>query len=134
MKVNLGVKHAEYSNGEKLSDVMRFNHYGTETIPPRPVLRIAAEKIIKNPEFEKSIKAYFKNLMTNPNKSEHELLEREFLRKIGQQSVAEAKRIIKAGMELQMNAPATIAKKGYNKPLFETGLLMKNIDYEIVEE
>jgi hypothetical protein len=134
MKVNLGVKHAEYPTGEKLSDVMRWNHYGTETIPPRPVLRIAAEKIIKNPEFEKVMKAYFKNIMANPDKSEHELLEKELLRKIGQQSAAEAKRIIRAGMELIDNAPSTIAKKGYNKPLFETGLMIRNIDYEVVEE
>ena len=134
MKVNLGVKPAEYPNGEKLADVMRYNHYGSETIPPRPVLRIAAEKLISNPEFKKVMQAYVKNIMNNPNISEHEILEKELLRKIGSQSIAEAKRIILAGMELQPNAPATIAKKGFDKALFETGeVMIKNLDYEIVE-
>ena len=135
MRVNLGVRPAEYPNGEKLSDVMRWNHSGTPTIPPRPVLRIAAEKLISNPEFKKVMQAYVKNIMNNPNVSEHEILEKELLRKIGSQSIAEAKRIILAGMELQMNAPATIARKGAGKPpLFDTSVMIKNLDYEIVED
>lgn len=131
MKVNIGVKPATYKDGTKLSDVAAWNNYGTETIPPRPVWRIAAEKIIGSEEFKKSIKAYFKNIMVNPIKTEHERLEAEFLRKIGQQSAAEAKRIIDGGGGLQHNAPATVKKKGFDKPLYETGLLIKNIDYEI---
>lgn len=131
MKVNVGVKPATYPNGTKLSDVATWNNYGTETIPPRPVFRIAAEKIVGSEEFNKSIRAYFRNIMVNPIKSEHERLEAELLRKIGQQSAAEAKRIINGGSELQHNVPATVMKKGFDKPLYETGLLIKNIDYEI---
>ena len=132
MKVNLGVKPAEYEDGTKLSDVMRWNHFGTETIPPRPVLRIAAEKMTGGEEFKKAMAAYLKNILVNPKDAD--ALEKELLRKIGRQSVAEAKRIINAGTELQRNAPATVARKGFDKPLYETGLMIKNLGYEISEE
>ena len=45
MQLLFGVKSAKYEDGTSLADVMTWNHYGTETIPPRPVLRIAAECI-----------------------------------------------------------------------------------------
>lgn len=131
MKVRLGVKAAVYPNGEKLSDVMAWNHYGTEKIPPRPVLRIAAENTI--PKNKERIIAFLKNIMTQP-KSEHKRLEAVLLQSLGSQSAAEAKRIIEAGDQLQHNAPATVAKKGFDKPLYETGLMKKNISYEIAED
>lgn len=133
MEVHLGVKPATYKDGTKLSDVAAWNNYGTETIPPRPVWRIAAENILGSEEFKKILKLYLDNIVVNPIKSDVEHLEIELLRKIGQQSAAEAKRIILAGSELQTNAPATIAHKGFNKPLYETGLMVKNIGYEISE-
>lgn len=130
MNVYLGVKPEKYEDGTKLSDVMKWNSYGTETIPPRPVLRIAAERVISGDEFKKVMKAYLINVVTNPGDAER--LETELLRKIGQQSVAEAKRIIKNDGGLQRNAPATIKKKGEGKPpLFDTGLMMKNLTYKI---
>lgn len=136
MRINLGVKPATYSNGEKLSDVMAYNHYGTETIRPRPVLRIAAEKIIESPEFKKKMQAYLKNVVTYGMNNPKDLveIEKKLLISIGQQSVAEAKNIIKSGNELQPNAPKTIQKKGFDKPLFETGeIMIKNLGYEIEE-
>lgn len=130
MQVYLGVKPEKYEDGTELSDVMKWNSYGTETIPPRPVLRIAAERVISGDEFKKVMKAYLINVVTNPGDAEK--LETELLRKIGQQSVAEAKRIIKNDDGLQRNAPATIKKKGEGKPpLFDTGLMVKNLTYKI---
>ena len=126
------MKPEKYPDGTELNDVMKYNMFGTETIPPRPVLRIATEKTIGGPEFEKVIKAYLQNILVNPRDAER--LEAEMLRKIGSQSAAEAKRIIKAGSELQRNAPSTIKQKGPGKPpLFDTGLMLKNISYEIGE-
>jgi hypothetical protein len=133
MKAFLGVKPAKYEDGTDLADVMRWNEYGTETIPPRPVLMMAAEKIVGGEEFKEAMTAYLKNLIANPGEAES--LEKELLRKIGSQSVAEAKRIIKAGAELQRNAPSTIRKKGPGKPpLFDEGLMIKNLAYEIGED
>lgn len=132
MNVHIGVKGGSYPDGTSISDVATWNNYGTETIPPRPVFRIAAENILGSPEFEKAMTAYLHNVVVNPG--DKDKLEPELLRKIGQQSAAEAKRIIEGGGELQTNAPATVKVKGFNKPLYETGLLIKNIGFEIVED
>lgn len=131
MEVRLGVKAAQYESGESLADVMTWNNYGTETIPPRPVFQIAAEKIVGTEEFKKIMAAYLRNIAMNPRDADK--LEKELLRKIGSQSIAECKRIINGGTELQENAPATVRKKGFNKPLYETGLMIKNFDYDYGE-
>lgn len=142
MHVNLGVKAAVYPNGEKLSDVMAHNNYGTETIPPRPIFQIAAEKILSSEEIAKHAAAYLENVKNYAlyNQGDLEQIERVFLTAIGQQSIAEAKRIIKSGAELQENAPSTTRakelkeSKGVGKPLYETGLMLKNLAYEVVED
>ena len=90
-------------------------------------MRIAAEKMI--PHNAARIKAYLHNLITNPNDAER--LETVLMQTLGSQTAAESKRIIKGGTELQHNAPATVKKKGFDKPLFETGLMIKNISYEV---
>jgi hypothetical protein len=122
--------------GESFSDVLAWNHFGTETIPPRPVLRIAAEKTIEklgsSGGMTKSIiDAFLNNLLTNPMDAKKH--EREFLRKVGSQSIAEAKRIIDANTELRENASATVAKKGFNQPLYETGELEDHLGFEIID-
>lgn len=130
MEVRLGALPGTYENGEKISDVLAYNHFGTETIPPRPVLRIAAERL--SAKFVKErLKAYMTNVIRNPKDARR--LETVFLQDLGRQSVAEAKKIIERSGELQHNAPATVAKKGFNKPLFETGELQKKLSYEVVE-
>jgi len=136
MEIHLGVKPATYEDGTKLSDVMRWNTYGTETIPPRPVLRIAAEKLIDSKKFKKRMKAYLHDVMIYSlyNQGDLKEIEHKLFTAIGQQSIAEAKRIIQAGVELQYNAPSTVKKKGFDKPLFETGLMIENLAYELNEE
>lgn len=127
MRVNLGATAGTYPNGEKFSDVLAYNHFGSETIPPRPVLRIAAEKTISKNAGR--LKAFLHNIIVNPKGADR--LETVLLTSLGQQSVAEAKRIIETGGELQHNAPATVKKKGFDKPLFETGELEKHLGYEV---
>lgn len=137
MQVNLGVKLAKYKDGTKLADVMGWNHYGTETIPPRPVLRIAAEKVQNSKEFiEEHLTPYLINVISYTKagrKQDLKEIETKLLTYLGQQSVSEAKKIINAGMELQENAPKTIQKKGFDQPLYETGLMIKNLGFEVTK-
>ena len=130
MQVRIGALPGKYENGETVADVLAYNHYGTETIPPRPVLRIAAERLS-----EKFVKERLKAFLINTvrNRKDAKRLEVVFLQDLGRQAVAEAKRIIESGGELQHNAPATVAKKGFDKPLYETGELEKKLSYEVVE-
>jgi hypothetical protein len=130
MFVKLGALPGTYENGEKISDVLAYNHFGTETIPPRPVLRMAAERL--SAKFVKErLQAYMTNVRRNPKDAKR--LETVFLQDLGRQSITEAKKIIDSGGELQHNAPATVAKKGFNKPLFESGELQKKLSYEVTE-
>jgi hypothetical protein len=136
MQVKFGALPGVYKTGEKFSDVLAWNHYGTETIPPRPVLRIAAENILSSSEMKKHMKAYFKNVMEYAARGRVQDLkdiETKMLTALGQQIAAEAKRIIERNGELQHNAPATVAKKGFDKPLFESGELIKKLSYEVTE-
>ena len=133
MQLLFGVKPAKYEDGTSLADVMTWNHYGTETIPPRPVLRIAAENVMNRDDIKDALSVYLKNVLVNPKDADK--LEKEMLRKIGVQVIKEAKRIIEAGNELQHNAPSTVRQKGPNKPpLFDTGLLIKNLGYDYEDD
>ncbi|MFA5423634.1 MAG: hypothetical protein WC374_07215 [Phycisphaerae bacterium] len=138
MFVKFGALPGVYKTGEKFSDVLAWLHFGTETIPPRPVLRIAAENVLSSPEMKKHMKAYFKNVAAYSKRGRAQDLkdiEAKMLTALGQQVAAEAKRIIERNSgELQHNAPATVAKKGFDKPLFESGELVKKLSYEVSEE
>ena len=131
MFVKLGALPGVYKTGEKFSDVLAWNHGGTETIPPRPVLRIAAERLAGKFVKER-MQAYVTNVVRNPKDAKR--LEAVFLQDLGRQAVEEAKRIIDSGRELQRNAPSTVAKKGFDKALFETGELQKKLSYEVTED
>ena len=131
MFVKLGALPGVYKTGEKFSDVLAWNHFGSDTIPPRPVLRIAAERLAGKFVKER-MKAYMTNVIRNPRDAER--LETVLLQDLGRQAVAEAKRIIDSGRELQRNAPSTVAKKGFDKALFETGELQKKLSYEVTED
>jgi len=137
VQVKFGALPGVYKTGEKFSDVLAWNHYGTETIPPRPVLRIAAENILSSPAMKKHMKAYFKNMIEYTKRGRAQDLkdiEAKMLTALGQQVAAEAKRIIERNSgELQHNAPSTVLKKGFDKPLFESGELVKKISYEVTE-
>ena len=136
MYVKLGALPGTYANGEKIGDVLAINHHGTETIPPRPVLRIAAERLSQKFVKER-LEAYLSNVVEYSKRGRMQDVKRAevvFLQDLGRQAVAEAKRIIENGGELQHNSPATVAKKGFNKPLYETGELEKHLSYEISED
>jgi hypothetical protein len=131
MELHLGNKAATYDKGIRLSDIMAWCHFGTETMPPIPVLRISAENI--KAENKDRIKAYFQNILFAKTDSDRERLDTVLLTSLGQQMAAEARRIIDAGEQLQHNAPATVRAKGFDQPLYVDGTMAKNISYEVVK-
>jgi hypothetical protein len=127
----LGVKDGvTRADGVSMGDILNWNHYGTETIPPRPVLRNAAEKII--PKNKNRIEAFLTNLLRNPREAQR--LETVLLQSLGAQCVKEARDEIDKSENLQHNAPRTVAKKGFDKPLEETGQFKKALAYEVTNE
>lgn len=137
MQVRLGALPGVYENGMSYAEILAIQHYGSETIPPRPVLRIAAENILSSPKMKKHLKAYSKNMIEYAKRGRIKDMkdaEEKMLQALGKQIAAEAKRIIERNSgELQYNAPATERKKGFDKPLYETGQLEKHLSYEVME-
>jgi len=139
MQVRFGALPGVYKTGEKFSDVLAWNHYGTETIPPRPVLRIAAENILSSPEMKKHLDAFVHNMIEYAKRGRLKDMkdaETNMLQALGEQIAAEAKRIIENNDgTLQHNAPSTAARKKVgDKPLYETGQLEKHLSYEVTED
>ena len=139
MEVRLGALPGTYEDGTKISDVLEWNHYGTPTISPRPVLREAAEKLVSTKEMKEHLKSYFKNMVEYSKRgrlNDMKEAEKKMLTALGQQAVAEAKRLIESRTIIPRNADSTIARKPKigNKPLYETGKLEKHLSYEIAED
>lgn len=139
MQVKFGALPGAYKDGPTFAEVLAWNHFGTETIPPRPVLRIAAENILNSPKMKDHLDAYSHNMIEYAKRGrlkDMRKAEIDMLQALGSQIAAEAKRIIEANDgQLQHNAPSTAARKKVgNKPLYETGELIKKLSYEVDTE
>lgn len=115
----------------KLADVARWNEFGTELIPPRPAFRVGVENATKNSK--DLITKYLKNLI-DPKMTPQTLkqLEKTFMTKMAMRCEKAVKKMIRDGAT-SPNAPATVAHKGFNKPLVETELLLDNVMAEVVK-
>jgi hypothetical protein len=101
--------------------VAHWNHFGTATIPKRPFLNAFMDKYRK--QYRKSMSALVKNILRGrlgPDKAE---------RNIGIRAVRDMKKIVE-GWKYPPNAPATIARKGFNDPLIHTRHLLRNIKWK----
>lgn len=130
-----GVTPAQYKKkGQKpvnVTEIAIIQEYGTEKIPPRPAFRRGMEHALA--VNRKQIGAQMKNIaqriLSGRGSEAHRSL-LVLLTGIGKSAKAKTKEIIRTGDETP-NAPATIAKKGFDHPLSETGLLEKHVDYEV---
>ena len=108
-----------YEDGTDVVDVAMFNEYGTSKIPARPFLRQSFER--HKTEYVLECEKIY-TYMIKGNKISGEI--RKFGQKVKQDIVDEIER-----GEFVPNAPSTVRKKGFNKPLYETGLMEKSISY-----
>lgn len=131
-----GVTPAEYKKKGQakpvnVAEIAVIQEYGTEKIPPRPAFRRGLEEGVK--VNKKLIGAQLKNLVQRAAQGRMSEVHRSLvvmLTQIGKSAKAKTKEIISTGDETP-NAPATVAKKGFDHPLFETGLLLEHVDYEV---
>jgi len=116
-----------------VADVALYLEYGTEKIPPRPAFRRGVEhSLTKN---KKLTQAQLRNITQRILRGRTPEINRSLtvlLTQIGKSAKAKTQEIIKTGDEAP-NAPATVAKKGFNHPLYETGLLLASVDYEVTQ-
>lgn len=108
-----------YENGADVADVAMYNEFGTSKIPARPFMEQSFKR--HEQEYVEECENIF-NAMIKGQKTD--ALIRKFGKKVKQDIVDE----IELG-QFVPNAPKTVAKKGFNKPLFETGLLEMSVSY-----
>ena len=135
IKLEFGVTNNKYPEKNiSVGQVAIINEYGTETIPPRPAFRIGLERsVTKN---KKLIDAALKNITNHLLTCRKDSIERQLtqaLTQIGKSAKKETKDIIKQG-SMSPNAPLTIKKKGFDHPLWETGLLHDSVEYLVSKE
>ena len=135
VKLEFGVTNNKYPEKNiSVGQVAIINEYGTETIPPRPAFRIGLERsVTKN---KKLIDAALKNITNHLLTGRKDSIQRQLtqaLTQIGKSAKKETKDIIKQG-SMTPNAPLTIKKKGFDHPLWETGLLHDSVEYLVSKE
>ena len=135
VKLEFGVTNNKYPEKNiSVGQVAIINEYGTETIPPRPAFRIGLERsVTKN---KKLIDAALKNITNHLLTGRKDSIQRQLtqaLTQIGKSAKKETKDIIKQG-SMSPNAPLTIKKKGFDHPLWETGLLYESVEYLVSKE
>jgi hypothetical protein len=112
---------ATYEDGTSVPLVAAANEYGEpgRNQPPRPYFRnmIAA----KSPEWGKDLGKIMKLTQMDSEQA---------LQLMGQRIKDQLQESIRS-LESPPLAPSTIAKKGFSKPLIETGHMLNSVDYEV---
>lgn len=111
----------EERTGERIVDVAFWNEFGVpeNNQPARPFFRRMVAKESDN--WPKRIKELTLQYKWNSNK---------ILDIMGQEISEQLKESILELMEPELS-PKTIAKKGFSKPLIETGTMLESVDYEV---
>ena len=120
--VNVGfLSGATYPDGTSVAQVAFWNEFGTTTTPARPFFRtmIGNESPGWGVLMGKAAKAYEYNGAT-------------ILKFMGVKISEQLQQSI-VGWQDPPNAPVTIARKGFNKPLIHTGHMQNSVDFEVTE-
>lgn len=110
-------------NGVSLTAVAIYNEFGTRKIPARPFVRIASDE---------NRKAWGDIAADGVGK----LIDRRIRAKrccemVGKRMKPDIQKIMGDKSKLAPNAPATIARKGHDKPLIDTGLMRKKVNFRV---
>lgn len=112
---------ATYPDGTPVAQVAFWNEYGTTTAPPRPFFRTMIAN--ESPGWA---------VMMSKAAKHFDYSGAEVLKFMGLKISEQLQQSI-VGWQSPPNAPYTIAKKGFNKPLIDTGHMQNSITY-VVEE
>lgn len=116
---------ATYDDGTTVAMVALYNEFGTSNIPARSFVRGALFQY--KAQIEKVIA---KSLADYLSKKTQDAVTP--LAKIGKFAASRVvARINTPGLWAKPNAPATVRKKGFNRPLHDTGKLAKSITYAV---
>lgn len=111
------LESATYPDGTKVAVVAAAQNFGTATIPARPFFSNMIED--KSPQWPKTLAA----LVQSQGVEKAMSIMGEGIRGQLQQSIRETNE--------PPLAPATIARKGFDKPLIDTSVMINSADYEV---
>ena len=120
--VKVGIRRGKGSHdGTDMLDIAVYNHFGTATIPARPFVSDCAEK--NDGQIQEAQKRLVYRVYQGGLSADGALAE------LGAWYVNVQKgHILHGGWT--PNAPATVKRKGSNKPLVDTGQLVNTVDWE----
>ena len=128
-KLKEGVVRVGFFEGSKYDDntyvaqVARWNEFGLG-VPERPFMRPAVF------ERKQELNAFLRSEYKKAMKEDRDTM--KVLRKFGELVVSAIQTQIWSGHYVS-NSPATIKRKGRNKPLIDTELMVNSVNYEAKE-
>ena len=129
-QVRVGYQQGEASydeNGKEvdLLDVAMFNELGTSRTPSRPFMRDSVDD--NADKISGFCKARLKAIANGQETAE------QVLKKIGVMQVGLVQATIRDG-DFAPNAPSTIARKGSDKPLIDSGKMRQSVHFVITDK
>lgn len=116
-KIEVGFFEGEkYPDGKSVASVAAFNEFGGGKVPPRPFMRTCVQNRRK----------LWRRIVRDELAKNEDA--RVTLAILAQRMVVDLKDYIKI-WTMPPNAPSTIAKKGFNDPLVDTGRMMNSVDW-----
>ena len=110
------------SNGASYVDIATWNEYGTRRIPSRPFIRISADT--NKAAWSKIAQQAVNDVIDGDSP-------REAAKVIGHRMVEDIRKVFGDTSKLKDNAPSTIAKKGRNEPLVDSGEMRKRVNFRV---
>lgn len=109
---------ASYPDGAKVAHVAQYMEFGTNTIPARPFFRTAITRNKKKwrARLYKDIQKDYNTLTA--------------FKRLGVLIQADIRDSIKNGAYTPLK-PYTIRRKGFDKPLIDTGIMLRSVDWEV---
>lgn len=114
---------SRYDDDTYVAQVARWNEFGIG-VPARPFMRPAVFE--RKQEFNALLRSEYKKALKD-NKNTMNVL-----KKIGEMAVSAIQTQIWSGHYIP-NSPATIKRKGRNKPLVDTELMLNSVSYQVQE-
>jgi hypothetical protein len=109
------------SNGASYVDIATWNEYGTKRIPSRPFIRISADT--NKQAWAKMAQQCVNDVIDGDSP-------REAVQVIGHRMVEDIREVF-GSSKLKANAPSTIAKKGRNEPLVDSGEMRRRVNFRV---
>lgn len=112
------------SNGASYVDIATWNEYGTGRIPSRPFIRISADT--NKAAWAKIAQQCVNNVIDGDSP-------RDAAQVVGHKMVEDIRKVFGDTSKLKANAPSTVAKKGRNEPLVDSGEMRRRVNFRIEE-